>query len=75
MFNYGECFFSIYLFIYLFILFMAGGQIRAAATGLHPSHSNIGSELHLQPMLQLAILNTLREARDGSCLLVGFITR
>jgi len=32
----------------------ARGQIRAAAAGLHHSHSNAGSELHLQPTLQLA---------------------
>ena len=31
----------------------ARGQIRAAAASLHHSHSNTGSELHLQPMLQL----------------------
>ena len=47
----------IYLFIYLFLLFRATlmahggsqvkGQIRATAVGLHYSHSNTGSELHL----------------------------
>ena len=46
-----------------FFLFMAApvaygssrarGQIGAAAAGLHHSHSNTGSELHLGPMLQL----------------------
>ena len=29
--------------------FQAGGQIRAIAAGRHHSHSNLGSELHLQP--------------------------
>ena len=31
-----------------------GGLIGAVATGLHHSHSNVGSELHLQPTPQLA---------------------
>jgi len=31
----------------------ARGQIGAAATGLHQSHSNAGSEPHLQPTPQL----------------------
>ena len=31
----------------------ARGEIRAAAASLHHSHSNVGSELHLQPMPQL----------------------
>ena len=31
----------------------ARGQIRAIATGLHLSHSNTRSELHLQPTQQL----------------------
>ena len=30
----------------------ARGQIRAAAAGLHHSHSSAGSTLHLQPTLQ-----------------------
>ena len=29
------------------------GQIEAVAAGLHHSHSNAGSELHLQPIPQL----------------------
>ena len=29
------------------------GQIGAAAASLHHSHSNVGSEPHLQPMPQL----------------------
>ena len=32
---------------------LAKGQIRAAAAGLHHSHTNTGSELPLRPMLQL----------------------
>ena len=31
----------------------ARGQIRATAAGLHNSHNNAGSELHLKPMLHL----------------------
>ena len=33
--------------------FQARGRIRAAATHLHDNHSNMGSEWHLRPMLQL----------------------
>ena len=53
----------IYLFIYLFILCRAAsgayggsqakGLIRAAAAGLHHSHSNLGSQPHLRPTPQL----------------------
>jgi len=56
-----------YLFIYLFICLFAiswaapaayggsqaRGRIGAVATGLHQSHSNAGSEPHLQPTPQL----------------------
>ena len=45
----------------------AGGQIRAIATGLGQSHSNVGSEPHLQPTphsWQRRILNPLTKARD-----------
>ena len=31
----------------------AGGQIRAAAAGLHHSHRNVGSKPHLRPTPQL----------------------
>ena len=31
----------------------ARGQIGAVAAGLHHRHSNVGSELHLEPTLQL----------------------
>ena len=34
----------------------ARGQMGAAATGLHHSHSNAGSELHLQPTPQLTAM-------------------
>ena len=34
----------------------ARGLIRATAASLHPSHSNTGSELCLQPTLQLATM-------------------
>ena len=49
--------------LFLFLLFRvasavygsskAWGPIGAAAAGLHHSHSNLGSKLHLSPMLQL----------------------
>ena len=51
-----------YLFIYLFVFLSfraapaayAGSQaIGAVASGLHHSHSNVGSELRLQPTPQL----------------------
>ena len=58
---------EVYLFIYLFIYFFvfsraaptacgdsqARGLIRAVTTGLCQSHSNVGSELRLQPTPQL----------------------
>ena len=34
----------------------ARGLIRAVAAGLHPSHSNARSELHLQPTPQLTAM-------------------
>ena len=57
-------FYLIYLFIYyLFSLFRAApgahvgsqarGRIGVAVAGLHQSHSNMGSEPHLQPTPQL----------------------
>ena len=55
-----------YLYIYLFCLFcyfyaapaayggsQARGRMGAVAAGLHQSHSNVGSEPHLQPKPQL----------------------
>ena len=56
---------SFYLFVYLFIFVFskaapvayvgsqARGLIGAVAAGLHQSHSNTVSELHLQPAPQL----------------------
>ena len=49
----------------------ARGRIKAAAAGLHHSHSNTGSELHLHPTPQLMVmLDPLTQARDGSRILV-----
>ena len=51
----------------------ARGQIRAAAAHLCHSHSNTGSEPHLQPIPQLTampILNPLNEARDPTHILM-----
>ena len=42
----------------------ARAGIRAAAAGLCHSHSNIGSEPHIQPMLQLVATPDPDEARD-----------
>ena len=50
----------------------ARGQMGAAATGLHHSHSNAGYEPHLRPMPKLGecwILNPQREARDQTLIL------
>ena len=51
----------IYLFFFLFRAAPAAygssqarGWIRAEVTGLHHSHSNVRSELHLRPTPQLA---------------------
>ena len=56
-------------------------EIRAAAAGLHHSHSNAGSKPHLWPKLKLMAMPnpepTEPEARDSpasSWLLVGFVT-
>ena len=52
----------------------ARGQIRPAAAGLHCSHNNAGSELHLcdlcHSLRQLRILNELGKARDGTHILM-----
>ena len=52
-----------FFFFFFFGLFMATGvaygrsqargQIRVPPAGLHHSHSNVGSELHLKPIPQL----------------------
>ena len=51
--------------------FQARGSIRAIAAGLRHSHAR--SNLHLRSTPQLParrILNPLREARDGTCILL-----
>ena len=48
----------------------ARGKIRAVATGLHHSHSNVGSKPRLWPTPQLTAmpnLNPPSKARDWSC--------
>ena len=50
-----------------------GEGIRATAAGLHPSHSNAGSEPRLPPTPQLMAmldLNPLIEAREQTCILM-----
>ena len=51
----------------------ARGRIGAAVASLCYSHSNTGSELHLQPTSQLTwqcwILNSPSNARDQTCIL------
>ena len=51
----------------------AMGRIKAIAAGLCHSHSNAGSEPHLQPILQLQqcwILNPLSKARNLTSILM-----
>ena len=56
--------------------------IGAAAAGLHHSHSNVGSELHLQPTLQLTAMLEwfpIHWVKPGiklasSWILIGFVT-
>ena len=51
----------------------ARGPIRATAAGLHHSHSNAGSEPHIQPTPKLVVtwtLNSLSKARDRTCILM-----
>ena len=52
--------------------FQARGQIQAAATGPCYIHSNARSQTHLRPTSQLTewILNPLREAREGTHILM-----
>ena len=52
-----------YLFIFLFTVapaaygnYQTRGQTGAAAAGVHHSHSNAGSEQHLQPTPELAAM-------------------
>ena len=61
-----NCLFIFYFFYFYFLLFRAvpvaygssqgRGQIGAIAAGLHHSHSNVGSEPHLQPTPQLTAM-------------------
>ena len=83
--------FYFYLFIY-FLAFLglhlwhmedggsqARGLIRAVAAGLHQSHSNVGSEPHLQPAPQFMATPDPRPPEQGqgsnhnSWFLVGFV--
>ena len=51
----------------------AKGGIRAATAGLHRSHINAGSELHLQSAPQLKAMldpNPLSKAKDQTCILM-----
>ena len=71
-------------FIFFFWLFLRGctmaygssqarGRIRAVAAGLHHSHSNARSELHLWPTPQLKAmpdLNPLSKGRDRARILM-----
>ena len=54
--------------------FQARGWIGATATSLHNSHSNVGSEPHLQPTHHSSrhrwIPDPLSEARDQTCILM-----
>ena len=85
-----SCLFSLSLSLFFFFcLFRAApmayrssqyrGQIGATAVSLHHSHSNMGSELHLQPTPQLNVRSLTHWARPGiepvsSWILAGFIT-
>ena len=75
--------YTLFYFYFMFCLFratpvayggsQARGRIGAVAACLHHSHSNTGSEPHLQPTPQLtARLDpySLSEARDGTCILM-----
>ena len=72
LFSLSQYFINIYIFFSFYGLTCssgcswARGWFRAAATGLHHSHSNAGSEPHLKPTPQLATLipNPPKEARD-----------
>ena len=77
------CWVVFVLFCFVFCLFravpvtyggsQARGQIGATAASPPHSHSNVGSESCLWPtpqLLQHQILNSLNEARDGTCVLV-----
>ena len=42
-----------------------GGQLRAAAAGLHHSHSNLGSKPHLRPTPQLTAILDPQPTEQG----------
>ena len=49
------------------------GQIRATAAGLHHSHSDVGSKLHLLPTPQLTATPDPRpteQGQDRTCILM-----
>ena len=66
---------SLFIFLFCFLLFratpMAYGisqarvQIEAVVTGQHPSHSNVGSEPHLQPTPQVVASVDPRPTEGG----------
>ena len=59
-------FFFFFLWPHLWHMkFPAGVQIRAVAADLHHSHRNTGSQLQLQPMLQLAATPDLWPTERG----------
>ena len=49
---------------------LAKGQIGASAAGLHHSHSNKRSELHLQRTLQLGQCQIINPLRDQTLILM-----
>ena len=73
-----KCYFIIFLFLFMALPVAYGssqarGQIEAAAAGLCHSHSNWGSELRLQPTLQLVAAPTLNpqcDTKDRTCILM-----
>ena len=68
-------YFILFYFIYFFALSrathaaygssQARGLIRAVAPGLHHSHSNVGSEMHLRPTPQLTATPDRRPTEQG----------
>ena len=76
-----ESWLVIFIFFKIFVHFRAAlatyrssqtrGQIRATAAGLHHSHSNSGSELHLQSTPQFTGM-PLSEARGRTLILMDF---
>ena len=72
---------SLFCFVFVFTATPAAygrsqarGRIGATAVGLRHGHSNSGSEPLLRPtplLVQLWILNPLREARDRTCIFIA----